>query len=73
MTGAVDDPPRGYHPGMAQPNEQQPEIARPGTPDPGRTDDDLYRPGEGEPPDSAEEAGGVGQKVIGELRERREN
>jgi len=58
---------------MAQPNEQQPEIARPGTPDPGRTDDDLYRPGEGEPPDSAEEAGGVGQKVIGELRERREN
>ncbi|MEV7097811.1 hypothetical protein AB0M80_33670 [Amycolatopsis sp. NPDC051045] len=56
---------------MSQPNEQQPEIARPGTPDPGRADDDLYRPGEGEPPDSVEEARGVGPKVIGELRERR--
>jgi hypothetical protein len=58
---------------MSQPNEQHPEIARPGTPDPGRADDNLYRPGEGEAPDSAEEANGVGQKVIGELRERREN
>jgi hypothetical protein len=58
---------------MSHPNEQQPEIARPGTPDPGRADDDLYRPGEGEPPDSAEEARGVGSKVIGELRERRGN
>jgi hypothetical protein len=57
---------------MSQPNEQQPEIARPGTPDPGRADDNLYEPGEGVPPDSAEEAHGVGQKVIGELRERRE-
>jgi hypothetical protein len=38
--------------------------------------DDLTKaeaePGEGVPPDSAEEAHGVGQKVIGELRERRE-
>lgn len=56
---------------MTQPNEQ-PEIARPGTPDPGRAEDDVYEPGEGEPADSAEEARGVGQKVIGELRERRE-
>ncbi|WP_410676413.1 hypothetical protein [Amycolatopsis sp. cmx-4-68] len=57
---------------MAQPNEQ-PEIARPGTPDPGRADDDLYQRGEGEPPDSVEDARGSGQKVIGELRERRES
>lgn len=57
---------------MAQPDEQ-PEIARPGTPDPGRPQDDLYEPGEGEPPESAEEAEGLGQKVIGELRERRED
>jgi hypothetical protein len=58
---------------MSQPNEQQPEIARPGTPDPGRAEDRLYRPGEGEPPDHPEEARGVGAKVIGELRERRDN
>ncbi|MBE1493075.1 hypothetical protein H4696_000175 [Amycolatopsis lexingtonensis] len=58
---------------MSQPNEQQPEIARPETEDPGRADDDLYESGEGEPADSAEEARGVGQKVIGELRERRES
>ncbi len=63
----------GYHSGMSQPNEQQPEIARPGTPDPGRADDNLYRTGEGEAPHSAEETSGVGQKVIGELRERRES
>jgi hypothetical protein len=56
---------------MAHPNEQ-PEIARPGTSDPGRADDDLYQRGEGEPPDSVEEARGTGQKVIAELRERRE-
>ncbi|VVJ21419.1 Uncharacterised protein [Amycolatopsis camponoti] len=60
----------GYHPEMSHPNEQ-PEIARPGTPDPGRPDDDLYEPGEGDPPESVDEAHGVGQKVIGELRERR--
>jgi hypothetical protein len=63
--------PTGYHPGMSQPNEQQPEIARPGTPDPGRAEDGLYRPGQGEPPAGVEDADGVGQKVIGELRERR--
>ncbi|MEV7038230.1 hypothetical protein [Amycolatopsis sp. NPDC051061] len=57
---------------MSEPNEQ-PEIARPGTPDPGRADDNLYGPGEGDPPDSAEETQGLGQKVIGELRERRES
>ncbi|MEV6642649.1 hypothetical protein [Amycolatopsis sp. NPDC051371] len=57
---------------MSRPNEQ-PEIARPGTPDPERPDDNLYEPGEGTPPDSAEEADGVGPKVIGELRERRES
>jgi hypothetical protein len=63
----------GYHSGMSHPNEQQPEIARPDTEDPGRADDRLYRSGEGEPPDNPEEAEGVGAKVIGELRERREN
>ena len=68
----IAEPFRGYHPTMSQPNEQQPEIARPGTPDPGRAEDNLYRPGEGEPPDSPEETPGVGQKVIGELRERRD-
>ncbi|SEF24954.1 hypothetical protein SAMN05421837_102938 [Amycolatopsis pretoriensis] len=55
---------------MSYPNEQ-PEIARPATLDPGRADDNLYEPGEGDPPDSADQADGVGQKVIGELRERR--
>lgn len=63
----------GYLPGMSQPNEQQPEIARSGTPDPGRAEDPLYRPGEGEPADHPEETRGVGAKVIGELRERRES
>jgi hypothetical protein len=62
MTGSI----------MSEPNEQ-PEIARPGTPDPGRAEDNLYEPGEGDPPGSADEAHGVGQKVIGELRERRES
>jgi hypothetical protein len=57
---------------MSQPNEQ-PEIARPGTPDPGRADDNLYEAGEGDPPDNVDEARGVGEKVIGELRERRES
>ncbi|MEU4523527.1 hypothetical protein AB0F52_33040 [Amycolatopsis sp. NPDC024027] len=57
---------------MSHPNEQQPEIARPDTEDPGRSEDRLYRRGEGEPPDNPEEADGVGAKVIGELRERRE-
>ncbi|WIY01331.1 hypothetical protein QRX60_46120 [Amycolatopsis mongoliensis] len=57
---------------MSETNEQ-PEIARPGTADPGRADDNLYEAGEGVPPDNAEEAHGVGQKVIGELRERRES
>ncbi|MEV6621613.1 hypothetical protein AB0M83_13480 [Amycolatopsis sp. NPDC051106] len=57
---------------MSEPNEQ-PEIARPGTPDPGRAEDNLHEPGEGDPPGSADEAHGVGQKVIGELRERRES
>jgi len=36
-------------------------------------EDPLYRGGEGEPPESPEEARGVGAKVIGELRERRDN
>ncbi|MGW3995648.1 hypothetical protein ACWEF6_19335 [Amycolatopsis sp. NPDC004772] len=58
---------------MSQPNDQQPEIAGPGTSDPGRAEDSLYRPGEGEPADHPEEARGVGAKVIGELRERRES
>ena len=57
---------------MSEANEQ-PEIARPGTSDPARADDNLYEPGEGDPPDSADEARGVGQKVIGELRERRDS
>ncbi len=63
----------GYLSGMSHPNEQQPEIARPDTEDPGRAEDRLYRRGEGEAPDNPEEADGVGAKVIGELRERREN
>ncbi|MDX3192382.1 hypothetical protein PV458_28565 [Streptomyces sp. MN03-5084-2B] len=62
----------GYFSSMSQPDEQQPEIARPDTEDPGRPEDRLYRPGEGEPPDHPEEARGVGAKVIGELRARRE-
>jgi hypothetical protein len=56
---------------MSQPNKQ-PEIARPGVPDPERPKDDLYQPGDGEPADNAEDAEGVGAKVIGGLRERRE-
>jgi hypothetical protein len=56
---------------MSEPNEQ-PEIAKRGTPDPRRPDDALYQPGEGEPPDNAEDTEGLGQKAIGELRERRE-
>ncbi len=63
----------GYLSGMSHPNEQQPEIARPETEDPGRPEDRLYRPGEGEPADSPGEARGIGAKVIGELRERRES
>ncbi|WP_410573440.1 hypothetical protein [Amycolatopsis sp. cmx-4-61] len=58
---------------MSQPNEQQPEIARADTPDLGRAEDRLYRPGEGEPADSPEDARGVGAKVIGELRARRDS
>ncbi len=67
-----DRPRTGYLTRMSQPDEQQPEIARPGTPDPGRAEDPLYRTGEGEPPDSPEDAAGAGAKVIGELRERRQ-
>jgi hypothetical protein len=55
---------------MPQPNDQ-PEIAGPGTPDPDRPEDNLYQPGEGVPPDNAEDAEGVGAKVIGGLRDRR--
>ncbi|WP_410596430.1 hypothetical protein [Amycolatopsis sp. lyj-23] len=58
---------------MSEPNEQQPEIARAGTPDPGRAEDRRYRPGEGEPADRPEDAEGVGAKVIGELRARRDD
>jgi hypothetical protein len=61
---------RGYQRRVSQPNEQ-PEIARPATPDPGRAEDNLYEPGEGKPPESVDDARGAGQKVIGELRERR--
>jgi hypothetical protein len=55
---------------MSEPNAQ-PEIADPATPDPERPADSLYEPGEGEPPENAQDTEGLGQKVIGELRERR--